>query len=231
MKICKHNWIESNIGSPIKNIEYQVVDNNLNPLPGMSKGELLIAGKGLALGYVQDIKLTKKSLLTLEEKILLYRRPCKKISENEFLFIGRQDRQIKIYGKLVAPEEIETTILSHPSVTRVIVTYQNSILFAIVESKTLTKINLKIYLKKKLPLWMIPHHTVIQKKIALTTNGKIDMNQVNKILSRKFHVSKSKISSSFPLKKTLQLIWKNTLNLKNSPSITAHFLKTLEGTL
>ena len=197
MKICKHNWIESNIGSPIKNIEYQVVDNNLNPLPGMSKGELLIAGKGLALGYVQDIKLTKKFVNIRGKRFYCTGDLVKKISENEFLFIGRQDRQIKIYGKLVAPEEIETTILSHPSVTRVIVTYQNSILFAIVESKTLTKINLKIYLKKKLPLWMIPHHTVIQKKIALTTNGKIDMNQVNKILSRKFHVSKVKLVPVF----------------------------------
>ena len=59
MGICED---KINIGKAINNKQLYILDNNLNPCPIGSPGELYIGGAGLARGYLNQDKLTKESV-------------------------------------------------------------------------------------------------------------------------------------------------------------------------
>ncbi len=87
------------------------------PVEQGKEGELCLAGPGIALGYT-DPELTKERFLTIpdpdhyEKEIRIYRTRdlVRQNNDGSIDIVGRLDRQIKVYGKLVYPEEIEEVI-------------------------------------------------------------------------------------------------------------------------
>lgn len=61
------------IGRPIKNTEVYIVNENLSILPVGEVGEICIAGKGLAKGYVGRSDLTKEKFIYLRRNLILGR--------------------------------------------------------------------------------------------------------------------------------------------------------------
>ncbi|MBY0377967.1 MAG: AMP-binding protein, partial [Gammaproteobacteria bacterium] len=86
--------------------------DSTTPAEQGEEGELCIAGPGVALGYT-DLELTQERFITLPEgRLRLYRTRDLACLNNDGTIdiVGRLDRQVKIYGKLVCPEEIEEAI-------------------------------------------------------------------------------------------------------------------------
>ena len=92
----------------------------------------------------------------------------------EFIFIGRIDRQVKIRGQLLAPEEIESNLASFPKVHKVAVITKSGQLIAFVETKIgfLNENTIKSFLKSRLPVWMIPTKIISLKTMPLLPNKK-----------------------------------------------------------
>lgn len=96
---------------------YILQENENIPVEQGKEGELCIAGPGVALGYT-DRNLTKErfSIITdpnnPQKQIRVYRTRdlVRQNNDGSIDIVGRLDRQIKVYGKLVCPEEIEITI-------------------------------------------------------------------------------------------------------------------------
>jgi amino acid adenylation domain-containing protein len=114
------------IGKPIANIQIYVLDKNKVPVSIGHTGELYIAGKCLARGYLQQPDLSAKVFINLQidmpsgpsESIRLYKTGdlVRYLTDGNLEFVGRADNQIKVRGFRIAPEEIENIMSSHPEI-------------------------------------------------------------------------------------------------------------------
>jgi amino acid adenylation domain-containing protein len=95
-------------------------------------------------------------------------------------FLGRIDQQVKIRGFRIEPREIESHLLKHTNIKEAVVMMkkkepQDNYLCAYVVSDALLAVSeLRDYLSKSLPDYMIPSYFVFLDKIPLTINGKVD---------------------------------------------------------
>jgi tyrocidine synthetase-3 len=95
-------------------------------------------------------------------------------------FLGRKDQQVKIRGYRIELGEIEIQLQYHEDIKETIVIargehHSDKYLCAyIVSNKEVDPLELKKFLAKELPDYMIPKHFIRIEKIPLTPNGKVD---------------------------------------------------------
>ncbi|OAD19576.1 protein containing Amino acid adenylation [Candidatus Thiomargarita nelsonii] len=113
------------IGKPIDNTQIYILDDNLNPTPTGVIGEIYIAGKGVAHGYLNQPALTTERFVNnpFTPNTRMYRSGdlARWISQDQLEFLGRADYQVKIKGYRIELGEIEASLLKHPAVDEAIV--------------------------------------------------------------------------------------------------------------
>ncbi len=145
-----------------------------------------------------------------------------RINENdEIEYIGRKDDQIKIRGYRVSLAEIEKMLCMYPLIHNAIVTdfYDNNnkkrLCAYYIAEDSITKKEIKEYLKKVLPLYMIPDVYIKVSEFKMTINGKIDKKNLpnpNRIGNDN---SKEYVAPKTDIEKRLAEIWSEILNIKN----------------
>ena len=101
-----------NLGRPIANSQMLILDEQGQPVPQQTPGELYIVGPGVGLGYLGNPALTAERYLNLElpdgSALRAYRTgDIGKWTDDGIEICGRRDNQVKIRGFRVEPEEIE----------------------------------------------------------------------------------------------------------------------------
>ncbi|RIU88107.1 condensation domain-containing protein, partial [Oceanobacillus picturae] len=95
-------------------------------------------------------------------------------------YLGRMDNQVKIRGFRIELGEIENRLLQHEDINEVAVVvreskdYDKYICAYVVSKKEITQLDLKSYLKERLPEYMVPSYIMELEKMPLTLNGKLD---------------------------------------------------------
>ncbi len=175
------------IGKPIDNIKWCILDDEKRE---QMKGELYISGQCLSLGYRNNRNLTEQRFVYIKQYNDMFFKTGDIVSlngENDMLFWGRVDNQIKIRGIKIELEDIEKYINSYPDITRsIVMVLSNDIgekwIRAIYQSKYNEKISitsLKSYLSEYMPPYMIPKEYILVKEFNYNANGKI--NRLNPI--------------------------------------------------
>lgn len=176
------------IGRPIQNAIVYVLDPLLRPVPVGIPGELYLGGAGVARGYLHRPELTAEKFIpnpfSREAGQRLYKTGdvVRYQSDGELQFLGRIDHQVKVRGFRIELEEIEAAIRWHESVADavVIVTEDaggNKRLVAYVVSAhgiELTNSDLREFLTRKLPAYMLPSTFVMLDALPSMPNGKLD---------------------------------------------------------
>ena len=189
------------IGKPISLTSTYLLDEKLNQVSQGEIGELYIGGEGLAIKYLNNIKLTNERFISYEtlEKgnIRLYKTGdlCRKHIDGTIDFIGRIDHQVKINGFRIETTEIEICLKKYPQISDAIVLVKHigetKRLIAFIVPKTesfirrnenipiipinvLEKNELNQYILKWLPAFMIPGAIIEVESFPLNKNGKID---------------------------------------------------------
>lgn len=193
LTVCSaEHWHRPLIGSPMTDVEYLVVDENLEAVHPGDSGELLIAGPCLARGYLNQPELTASRFIRHDGRRWYRTSDRIKVHENGDLeFLGRIDRQVKVRGMLVEPEEIEARIKEHPQVARVAVLKRKALaeegggrelLIAFIEPLSMTEIeinslsrSIKEQIQKTLPSWLHPNRLEFLEALPHTVTGKIDL--------------------------------------------------------
>ena len=172
------------LGRPINNVQIQVVDEYLAPVPLGAPGEIVFSGVCVGRGYINDPERTRAAFLTDRERPdwRRYRsgdhgrwRPDSKLE-----FLGRRDSQLKIRGFRIEIGEIENTLLRVPGVRdgAVVVAErpdQSKHLVAFYSSQQPLAIEvLRDRLGESLPEYMVPSAFHWRERLPLTGNGKID---------------------------------------------------------
>ncbi|MEW6738051.1 MAG: amino acid adenylation domain-containing protein, partial [Acidobacteriota bacterium] len=176
------------IGKPISNIEIYLLDKYLQPVPIGVVGELYIGGDGLARGYLYRPDLTAERFIpnsfSKEAGARIYRTGdlARYLPDGNLEYLGRVDHQVKVRGFRIELHEIETVLKNYPLIQEAIVVVRedqpgNKQLIAYIVTKGLevpTNIELRTYLRERLPYYMVPSGFVMLDSMPLTPNGKVD---------------------------------------------------------
>ncbi len=178
------------IGKPLPNVMFYIMDFAGGLLPVGVPGELCIGGASVTRGYLNKPELTAKSFLGgpggrfFKKAPLIYRTGdlVRWLPSGNVEFLGRMDSQVKIRGYRVELGEIENGLLEHEDIKQAIVIEKGEVSSDkylcgyIISDKTIEPEELRRFLGKRLPGYMIPWFYVQMDRFPLTLNGKIDRN-------------------------------------------------------
>ncbi|PKV49533.1 surfactin family lipopeptide synthetase A [Aquimarina sp. MAR_2010_214] len=224
----------SNIGMPIQNTQFYIVDSFYKPLPIESSGSLYIAGDGLAKGYFKASDLTKQKFSPniFKNGTLFYATNdvAKWNSKGEVEFLGREDNQVKIRGYRIELGEIEMKLNALSSIKQAVVVARKQsnqdaflVAYVIKENDDYIAQSCITALEKELPKYMVPYTFIVVDDFPLTPNKKVN----RKILSEKAiaQISKQKEfrQPENELQKKLVAFWKDVLKYEGEISIDDNF--------
>jgi amino acid adenylation domain-containing protein len=176
------------IGSPLPNRETYILNKYGNLVPVGIPGELYIGGAGLARGYLNRADLTAEKFVpnpfSADAGARLYKTgdlACY-LSDGNIDFLGRFDHQVKIRGFRIEPGEIEAVLRQHPAVRETVVIAREDaagekqlVAYVVAPREARpTSGELRGFLKKKLPDYMVPAVYVLLDALPLMSNGKVD---------------------------------------------------------
>jgi amino acid adenylation domain-containing protein len=110
------------IGRPLGEVDVRLLDPDGRPVPPGTPGEIVVAGRGVARGYLRRAELTARRF-GVDGAARTYRTGdlARRNAGGDLEFLGRIDRQVKIRGHRIEPDEIERELLRHPDVRQVAV--------------------------------------------------------------------------------------------------------------
>jgi len=216
------------IGRPIANTQIYILDQHLQPLPIGIPGELYIGGDGVGEGYINRPKLTAERFIpnpvSDQERSQLYKTGdlARYLPNGNIEFLGRLDNQVKIRGYRIELPEIETVLSHYQSVQETVVIAKENVsgdkylvAYIVPNSKpTPTTIQLREFLKEKLPEYMIPTAFIMLDSLPLTSNGKVDRCALKVLDTPSRLIDKAFIAPHTPIESTLAKIWSEVLNIE-----------------
>ncbi|GAA3913495.1 amino acid adenylation domain-containing protein [Chitinophaga oryziterrae] len=174
------------IGGPLENTTVYVLDDYFQPVTTGVTGQLFIGGKGVARGYLSQKEMTDQRFVTglavHPGKIFATGDLVRWLPDGRLEYIGRMDDQVKIRGFRVESGEIESRILEFPGVNSAVVLARSMAdddkkLVAFIVSEEIEKTgsnDLRNYLRRYFPDYMVPVSYLSVKEIPLTSSGKTD---------------------------------------------------------
>ncbi|TLD03907.1 hypothetical protein PgNI_11271 [Pyricularia grisea] len=105
------------IGHAFSDSKAYVMDPEQNIVPAGVMGELVVAGQGLARGYIgPDLDMGRFVHINIDGQSVRVYRTGDKVRwrpDGELEFFGRLDQQVKVRGHRIEPAEIEAEIMRH----------------------------------------------------------------------------------------------------------------------
>jgi len=186
------------IGYPIDNMRIFVLDENEYEVSENQKGEIFVAGIGLAEGYLNNKELTDKAFKYCQIRGQLTRVYKTgdigyKCTDGKIFYIGRKDNQIKLRGYRIDLTEIEEKLLAIEGIKSAIVLHKKDLnlsrLIAYLQPENwlsqeiINEIYHNLYemISQRLPDYMIPGQFYFINKMPLTPTGKIDRISLSNI--------------------------------------------------
>ncbi|HEY6333954.1 MAG TPA: non-ribosomal peptide synthetase, partial [Blastocatellia bacterium] len=186
------------IGLPISNTVAHVLGPAFNLSPVGLVGELFVGGDGLASGYLNRPAATAERFVPncfaagpgerlYRSGDLVRRRP-----DGQIVFVGRNDDQVKVRGFRIELREVESAIRQYPEIADCAVVPfgagsasdgnsaeksndKHLIAYVVAREGLSPKVDeVRRFLARRLPDYMIPSGMVLIDSIPLTPNGKID---------------------------------------------------------
>ena len=181
------------IGKPIANTSIYILDKNQSYCPVGVKGEIYIAGSGLASGYLNRPDLTAEKFINnpFVNGELLYKSgdlACW-LPDGNIEYFGRLDDQVKIRGHRIELGEIEQLISNYGAISQSVVTVKENdnekyLVAYYVSGDEIDKKALKNSLSKILPDYMVPGYYIQLPVMPLTSNGKIDKKILAEVVEK-----------------------------------------------
>lgn len=152
-------------------------------------GEICVAGESLSLGYYHNPAETEKSF---QERIFPEGRKERYYrtgdlgflgKDGNLYFSGRKDFQIKFNGHRIELEEIERLLDQMQGIEKscCVTDHRKTCLAAFYMGKVMPG-EIRLWLKKRLPGYMVPRKIFQTEKLPLTKNGKTDRKALQKRL-------------------------------------------------
>jgi acyl-coenzyme A synthetase/AMP-(fatty) acid ligase len=186
------------IGRAIANSTAFVLDHEMQPVPLGESGEIYLGGSGLSHGYWNQPVLTASRFVpnpygaTPGERLYKSGDLGRCLPDGNLEFLGRIDQQVKLRGYRIELGEIEAVLEQNPDVAQAVAMVREDspgdkrlVAYVVPHGKgSLRTGDLRDYLIKKLPEYMVPTIFVSLHNLPLTANGKVDRRSLPAPLPR-----------------------------------------------
>jgi amino acid adenylation domain-containing protein/non-ribosomal peptide synthase protein (TIGR01720 family) len=176
------------IGKPNANVRCYVVGPAGGLAPLGVPGELIIAGAGVARGYVGDVGPAASRFGSFSEDGFhegwVYRTGdiVKWHSDGNLEFCGRLDRQVKLRGHRIELEEIESQLQQFPGIAEVVVGVSDApnvkesslVCHFVSRNGGVQEADIRGWLSKRLPSHMLPNRYFELEAMPQNRHGKLD---------------------------------------------------------
>jgi thioesterase domain-containing protein len=175
------------IGEPVTGAVVKLLDEQLQPVPVGTPGELHIGGLGLARGYVNAPEETgAKFVQTPFGRLYKTGDLAQQLLDGSYDFLGRRDQQVKVRGFRIELTEIEAAIRKvirvgecrvlardvSPGDRRILAYFTRD------RARPLPSDTLRTELGRLLPEYMIPSAFIEVAGFPLTPNGKLAVDEL-----------------------------------------------------
>lgn len=213
------------IGKPVANTQIYILDNQYKLSPLGVPGEIHIGGVQVARGYLNKPELTTEKFIKnpfdKEGSSRLYKTGDlgRWLPDGNIEYLARIDDQVKIRGFRIELGEIETALQQCELVQQVVVITRDNadgnkqLVGYIVPEGDFDRQAITMYLKSKLPDYMVPALLMELKELPLTPNGKVDkkalpMPEGNDIMTNAYE------EPTTPIEIELVKIWQEILGIE-----------------
>jgi amino acid adenylation domain-containing protein len=175
------------IGRAIDNTQVLILDEKLQRVPAGTVGEIYVGGAGLAQGYLNDAQLTGQRFVKNPFSDVLGARLYRTgdlgryLPDGQVSFHGRADEQVKINGFRIELNDVNCALRRHPSVRESVVSSrehesgEKQLVAYIVASSSLPSVSdLREFLAKELPEYMLPSIFVSLDALPYASSGKVN---------------------------------------------------------
>lgn len=186
------------VGAPKENTYILIQNEQKENLDEGEKGEIVIVGDSVSIGYFNNEEKTKKVFEKYKIGDKIYRAyrtgDMGYIKNGQLYYCGRIDFQIKLHGYRIEIEDIENNISKHSNVKNVAVIpkYEDDgitvkylqayiVPNSKIENTLLESSKIKEELKRFLPHYMIPKKIKFIDSIPTTNNCKIDRKALGEL--------------------------------------------------
>ena len=215
------------VGRPLYNVRVYLLDEFLQPVPVGVPGEIYIGGPGVGRGYLGRPEITAERFLpdpfASEPGGRMYRTGDlgRWLPGGDIEFLGRVDFQVKIRGFRVELGEIDNLLLRHPAVEDALTLARTDApggpcLVAYVQPRPgerLTAGELRAFLEKDLPDYMIPSHFMILDAFPLSPNGKVDRKRLPVPSADRPELATDYVPPRNETERKIAAIWREALGL------------------
>ncbi|MEL7406243.1 MAG: amino acid adenylation domain-containing protein [Cyanobacteria bacterium J06558_2] len=212
------------IGRPLAHVQTYILDQYRQPVPIGVPGELHIGGGSLARGYLNRQELTAEKFVyhsfNQESEVRLYKTGdlARYLPDGNIEYLGRIDNQVKIRGFRIELGEIESVLARHPEVNEAVVIAREDVpgdkrlvAYVVPQQEQLNCSDLRSFLKKLLPNYMVPSFFVSLDMMPLTPSGKVDRRSLPKPDASNIQSETNFVPPSSPTEKLLTTIWSSIL--------------------
>ena len=191
-------------------------------------GDLYIGGVGLARGYLNRPELTSERFVanpfSEDPSARLYKTGdrARYLTSGDIEFLGRIDDQVKIRGFRIELGEIEAVLAQHRSIKESVVIArddsfgsQTLVAYVVVaDAASVPSINeLRGFLEKTLPEYMVPSAFEFLESLPLTPNGKLDRGALPAPARSRPKLEENYSPPQTPVEELLAHIWADVLTL------------------
>ena len=216
------------IGRPLTNRETYILNKYGDPVPVGVPGELYIGGDCLARGYLKRPELTAENFVpnpfSGEPGTRLYKTGdlARYLSDGNIEFLGRIDDQVKIRGFRIELGEIEAALHQHPSVRETVVLAWETgsgekklVAYVVAQGEsTPTASELRIFLREKLPDYMIPAIFLPLGALPLMPNGKVNRRALPEPGRTRSEPGRAFVAPRNALELQLTSLWEEVLGIR-----------------
>jgi amino acid adenylation domain-containing protein len=174
------------IGRPLPNTRIYILDEDGEPTPIGVTGQIHVGGIAVARGYLNQPQLTEerfvKDPFTTDPRARMYRTGDlgRWMSDGNIEYLGRNDSQVKIRGHRIELGGIEAQLTSYEHVREAAVIVseeedgQKRLVAYVTLKKATSATELREFLARRLPEYMVPSAYVVVDSLPLTPSGKLD---------------------------------------------------------
>ncbi|MFT7835794.1 amino acid adenylation domain-containing protein [Saccharothrix sp. BKS2] len=208
------------VGRDMTDAVVHVLDAAWQPVPDGVVGEAYIGGVGVGRGYASAARTTAQRFVpdpfTTEPGRRLYATGdlVRRAGDGELRYVGRADQQVKVRGYRIELGELDVALRRHPAVVEAaaVVTREagETELIGAVTGQVEVE-DLRDWLHRELPSYMVPSRLLVLDRVPLTANGKVDAAAL-RALARSAAAS-SEVADLSPTEQRLTAIWRAVLDV------------------